>query len=61
MVLLSILGSSATATQVIPPDGEFYDRAAIERCTKAAEVYFGWEDQVEWEAHAALEIGRAHV
>ena len=54
MVLLSMLVSSATATQVIPPDGEFYDHAAVTRCQKEAEIYFGWEGQVQWETQAAL-------
>jgi hypothetical protein len=40
--------------QPIPPDGEFYDRAAIELCTRETEEYFGWVGDVEWEAHAAL-------
>ena len=38
----------------MPPDGEFYDHAAVLRCQKATEVYFGWEGEVEWETHAAL-------
>ena len=41
-------------TQATPEDGEFYDRAAVIRCTDAAENYFGWEGKVEWESHAAL-------
>ena len=53
-VTSTLLVSSATATPAIPPDGEFYDREAIVRCTKEAEIYFGWEGKVEWEAHAAL-------
>ena len=54
MVLLSTLVSSVTATPAIPPDGEFYDHAAIVRCQQATEEYFGWEGIVEWETHAAL-------
>ena len=54
VLLLSSSAFSDQATSPIPPDGEFYDRAAIERCTKEAEVYFGWEGEVEWEAQAAL-------
>ena len=45
---------SVTAIQATPEDGEFYDRAAIDRCTKETEEYFGWVGQVEWESHAAL-------
>ena len=54
MVILSTLVSSATAMQVIPPDGEFYDHAAVLRCQKATEVHYGWEGKVEWETRAAL-------
>ena len=54
MVLLSTSVSSDTVTPAIPPDGEFYDRAAVERCQEATEEYFGWQGEVEWEMHAAL-------
>ena len=54
VLLLSSSAFSDTATQAIPPDGEFYDHAAIVRCQQATEEYFGWEGQVEWEAAAAL-------
>ena len=54
LLLSSSAFSDTTTPATIPPDGEFYDRAAIERCTKEAEVYFGWEGEVEWEAQAAL-------
>ena len=54
MAVLTMSVSSATATQVIPPDGEFYDHAAVLRCQKEAEIYFGWEGQVQWETQAAL-------
>ena len=50
----SLVFLAQAPTQATPEDGEFYDRAAIERCTKEAEVYFGWEGEVEWEARAAL-------
>ena len=53
-VTSTLLVSSATATPAIPPDGEFYDHAAVTRCQKATEVYFGWEGEVEWETGRAL-------
>ena len=54
MVLLSTSAFSDTTTPAIPPDGEFYDHAAVLRCQEATEEYFGWEGIVEWESHAAL-------
>ena len=55
VVTLSSLAFLAQATQAtVPPDGEFYDHAAVLRCQTAAEEYFGWEGEVEWEAQAAL-------
>ena len=54
IVTSTLLVSSATATPAIPPDGEFYDHAAVVRCQEATEEYFGWEGIVEWETHAAL-------
>ena len=53
-VTSTLLVSSATATPAIPPDGEFYDHAAVTRCQEATEEYFGWQGQVEWETGAAL-------
>ena len=50
----SLVFLAQTPTQATPEDGEFYDFAAIVRCQKATEEYFGWEGQVEWEYHAAL-------
>ena len=40
--------------QPIPPDGEFYDHAAVVQCQQATEEYFGWVGQVEWESGMAL-------
>ena len=55
VVLLSTSAFSDTATPVTrPPDGEFYDSEAVDRCAAATEEYFGWEGMVEWEWHAAL-------
>ena len=53
-VTSTLLVSSAIATPAIPPDGEFYDHAAVLRCQAATEEYFGWEGKVEWETGAAL-------
>ena len=53
--MLSSLAFLAQDTQAtVPPDGEFYDHAAVLRCQAATEEYFGWEGKVEWETHAAL-------
>ena len=54
MVLLSTSAFSDTATSPIPPDGEFYDHAAVLRCEDATEEYFGWQDQVVWDTAGAL-------
>ena len=54
VLLLSSSAFSDTTTQAIPPDGEFYDHAAVTRCQEATEEYFGWQGQVEWETGAAL-------
>ena len=53
VILSSILGSSAVATSPIRPDGEFYDHAAVLRCQKATEEYFGWKE-VKWDTNGAL-------
>ena len=52
--MLSSSASLVKATQAIPPDGEFYDHAAVLRCQEATEVYFGWEGEVEWDTAGAL-------
>ena len=55
VVTLSCLASLGQATPAtVPPDGEFYDHAAVVRCQTATEEYFSWQGQVEWETHAAL-------
>ena len=54
LLLSSSAFSDQTTSPTPPPDGEFYDFAAVVRCQKATEEYFGWEGQVEWEYHAAL-------
>ena len=55
VLLLSTSAFSDQTTSVTrPPDGEFYDAVAVDRCAAATEEFFGWEGKVEWEVHAAL-------
>ena len=53
MVLLSTSAFSDTGTPAIPPDGEFYDHAAVLRCEAATQEYFNWEE-VDWDTAGAL-------